>query len=86
VIVCDFCNKTKECFQREIERKEYDVCRDCWEPVAAKLKGKGRDRRDRDIVLLPQPEPPETPKEPRPFPERPPKIWGNSGDSRCTPV
>jgi hypothetical protein len=31
----------KECFQEEIDGKEYDICGDCWNPWAEKLKGKG---------------------------------------------
>jgi hypothetical protein len=83
MILCDLCGKTKECRQREIEGKEYDICSECWKPLAQKLKGKGRVKKESEMVLLPpttflQPETkqPELP-EPKPSPGAPPKIWGS---------
>jgi len=52
VIICDLSGKAKECLQQEIEGKEYDICSDCWNPLAQKLAGKGRAK-DREIVFLP---------------------------------
>ena len=80
MILCDLCGQAKECFQREIEGKEYDICHECWNPLAEKLAGKGRTKRDRETVYLPpvvitKPEP-EEPKQPRPG--EPPKIWGRT--------
>ena len=78
-ILCDLCGRAKECFQKEIDGKEYDICGDCWNPWAEKLKGKDRVRREREAVFLPpltkEPEPPQ----PKPVPGEPPKIWGSIG-------
>jgi hypothetical protein len=40
-ILCDLCGRAKECFQKEIDGKEYDICGDCWNPWAEKTKRKG---------------------------------------------
>jgi hypothetical protein len=76
MILCDLCGQARECVPREIERKEYDICAECWKPLAQKLKGKGRTKKDRETVFLPpltkEPERPE----PKPMPGEPPKIWG----------
>jgi hypothetical protein len=50
---CDLCGEVKGRFQRTIEYKEYDICAECWEALAAKLSGKGRARKVREKVLLP---------------------------------
>src|SRR5260370_30882512 len=42
MIICDLCGETKDCLQKEIEGKEYDICSECWNPFAQKLRGKGR--------------------------------------------
>ena len=75
MIVCDLCGAKKKCSQREIEGQEYDICPDCWNPLAEKLKGKGRTARERETVFLPPLTTPERP-EPKPMPGEPPKIWG----------
>jgi len=75
MIVCDLCGESKKCFEREIEGKAYDICADCWAPVAAKLKGKGRAIKEREIVLLPESQPTE-PAKSMPFPGELPTIWG----------
>jgi ribosome-binding protein aMBF1 (putative translation factor) len=77
MMVCDLCGKTKHCLQKEIEGKEYDICSACWNPLAQKLKGKGRAK-SRETVFLP---PPRTFRqreddEPEPLPGEPPKIFG----------
>jgi len=77
MIICDLCGQAKDCLQKEIEGKEYDICSECWAPLAEKLKGKGR-MKNQEIVLLP---PPRTGKErgdelPKPGPGEPPKIVG----------
>lgn len=77
MILCDLCGQPKECRQREIEGKEYDICSDCWTPLAAKLKGKGRVRKEQEMVFLPPVTTAPEPKEPKPSPPgEPPKIWG----------
>jgi hypothetical protein len=50
MILCDLCGEAKECLQKEIEGKEYDICADCWRPIAERLKGKGREKKVRDGV------------------------------------
>jgi len=30
VIICDLCGEAKDCLQKEIESKEYDICSQCW--------------------------------------------------------
>lgn len=52
MITCDLCGKEKDCLQKEIDGKVYDICSECWEPLAQKLKGKGREK-IREMVLLP---------------------------------
>jgi hypothetical protein len=74
MILCDLCGQAKECSQREIDGNEYDICSDCWNPLAEKLKGKGRVKRKRETVFVPplqkEPESPES----KPVPGEPPKI------------
>ena len=79
MILCDLCNQAKQCEPKEIESKEYDICAECWKPLAEKLKGKGRARKERETVFLPHfPKEPEPPG-PKPAPGEPPKIWGSIG-------
>ena len=78
MILCDLCGQSKECLQKEIDGKEYDICADCWNPLAEKLKGKGRVNRSREIVLLPPVEQREADKR-EALPGEPPKIWGEAG-------
>ena len=75
MIVCDLCGQTKECAKREIEGREYDLCGDCWDPLAAKLAGKGRVKKQRETVILPPLEK-EPARPPKPNPFEPPKILG----------
>jgi len=75
VILCDLCGQARECFQKEIDGKEFDICGDCWRPLEEKLKGKGRVKRKRETVLLPPLSAPE-PEEPKTPPGLPPKIFG----------
>ncbi len=42
MIICDLCGEARDCLQKEIEGKEYDICSECWNPLAQKLRGKGR--------------------------------------------
>lgn len=80
MITCDFCGKEKDCLQKEIDGREYDLCYECWERLAQKLRGKGREK-FREIVLLP----PRTIKEregeepgPHSLPGGPPVIQGEA--------
>ena len=52
MITCDLCGKEKDCLQKEIDGREYDICSECWDSLAQKLKGKGREK-FREMVLLP---------------------------------
>jgi len=74
MILCDLCGQAKDCSPKEIEGKEYDICTDCWKPLAEKLTGKGRPKKKRGHVFLPplktEPERPES----KPAPGEPPKI------------
>ena len=74
MIVCDMCGESKKCFEREIEGKAYDICADCWAPMTAKLKGKGKGINEREIVLLPESQPTEPAKSTL-FPGELPTIW-----------
>ena len=83
MIVCDLCGQAKECLQKEIDGKEYDICPECWRPLAEKLHGKGgRVKKNQETVFLP---PPSVVKEredeeQKPRPGEPPKIWGRCGN------
>jgi len=62
--------------QKEIEGKDYDICSECWNPFAQKLRGKGRVK-NRETVFLPTPRrnKEREDEEPGPLPGEPPKIW-----------
>jgi len=74
---CDLCGNARDCLQKEIDGKEYDICDECWNPLAQKLKGKGRTK-TREFVLLPAPgiTTQREVQQPEPLPGEPPKIWG----------
>jgi hypothetical protein len=74
MITCDLCGKAKDCLRKEIESKQYDICAECWNSLAQKLKGKGRTKQ-RETVILPPPRM-KGPDEEVPLPGEPPKIWG----------
>jgi hypothetical protein len=77
MILCDLCGQAKECGQKEIAGKEYDICADCWRPLEEKLKGKGCVKKTLETVFLPPPTVPE-PDEPKLPPGLPPKILGGA--------
>ena len=74
MIICDLCGEAKDCMQKEIDGREYDICSECWSPIAERLKGKGRTKRE--IVFLPPPRIQEPEEQPKPLPGEPPKIFG----------
>jgi hypothetical protein len=76
MIVCDLCGEPKDCRQRQIDSKEYDICSECWKPFAEKLKGKGRVKKERETVFLPPVTKAIEPQEAKPGPGEPPTIWG----------
>jgi hypothetical protein len=77
---CDLCNEIRDCSQRLIEDKEYDICSDCWNSLVQQLQGKGRPKRGNEIIALPQPPVPDLPDEPKPsrFPGAPPTVYGSA--------
>ncbi len=74
MIICDLCSETKNCLQKQIDGEEYDICSECWSPLAEKLRGKGRKKRELVFLPLQRIEQPE--EEPKPLPGEPPKIFG----------
>jgi ribosome-binding protein aMBF1 (putative translation factor) len=74
MITCDLCGKARDCLQKEIEGKEYDICSECWSPLAQKLKGKGRAIKD--TVFLPPPRDVKEQEDDDPDPGEPPTIFG----------
>jgi ribosome-binding protein aMBF1 (putative translation factor) len=76
MILCDLCGQARECVQKEIEGREYDICAECWKRLAEKLKGKGRRTKERESVFLPPLTKEPERQEPKPAPGEPPKIWG----------
>jgi ribosome-binding protein aMBF1 (putative translation factor) len=76
MIICDLCGEAKDCLQKEIEGKEYDICSECWNPIAQKLKGKGRKKREAVFLPPSRTEEPEEEPKPKPLPGEPPKIFG----------
>jgi ribosome-binding protein aMBF1 (putative translation factor) len=77
MIICDLCGRAKDCLQKEIEGQEYDICTECWNPLAQKLKGKGRAK-IRETVFLPPPRRVNEGEveEPKPLPGEPPIVRG----------
>jgi ribosome-binding protein aMBF1 (putative translation factor) len=67
MIICDLCGEAKDCLQKEIEGKEYDICSECWRPLEQKLRGKGRAKKE--MVLLPPPREPTEREDDEPVPE-----------------
>jgi ribosome-binding protein aMBF1 (putative translation factor) len=79
MILCDLCGEAKKCLPKMIEGKEFDICADCWRPLEERLRGKGRVKKSRETVLLPQIALPEREsEEPKPLPRQPPKIFGGA--------
>ena len=77
MILCDLCGEQKECLQKQIDGREFDICADCWRPLEEKLRGKGRVKKTREMVFLPPRTTPE-PEEPKTPPGLPPKIFGGA--------
>ena len=75
MIICDLCGEAKDCLQKEIEGKEYDICTECWEPLAQKLRGKGRKKHE--TVFLPPPRVVKEQEDEEWPPRKPPKIFGS---------
>jgi hypothetical protein len=34
MILCDLCGQARECQPKVIDGKEYDICGECWKPLA----------------------------------------------------
>jgi len=58
--------------QKEIEGREYDICSECWAPLAERLKGKGI-LKNSETVFLPPPRrvKEREDEEPKPLPGEP---------------
>lgn len=78
MIICDLCGETKNCLQKEIDGKEYDICSGCWTFLAQRLKGKGRPVSRGTVLLPPRPIKEREDDEMQPRPAGPPKIWGEA--------
>jgi hypothetical protein len=79
---CDLCNEVRDCVPKVIGDKEYDVCVECWKALKKKLKGKGKEIRIVEpLVLLPDPRElrQREDDEPEQFPGEPPVIWAGNG-------
>ena len=76
MIICDLCGEAKECLQKEIEGKEYDICSECWTLFAQRLKGKGRAKNRELVFLPPRPIKQQEGEEPKPHRGEPPRILG----------
>ena len=74
---CALCGEAKLCRQREIEGKLYEICSACWSPLGKKLRGKGQVNPDREVVFLPPVVQAHHPKDVKPLPGEPPKIWSS---------
>jgi hypothetical protein len=84
MIVCDLCGEAKDCLQKEIDGKEYDICRECWESLARKLRGKGRPKNHITVFLPPASLEEREDEGPEPLPGEPPKIFGSLGKEPCS--
>lgn len=73
---CDVCDEIKPCEEVEIERKIYDLCKECKAEMETKLKGKGRHKLVDIIPYIPRSYPIPYP-DPRPwkFPYEPWTIY-----------
>jgi ribosome-binding protein aMBF1 (putative translation factor) len=78
MILCDLCGEAKDCRQREIEGKEYDICLECWKPFAQRLKGKGRTKNREGVFLPPRPVKEGEEEGPKPHRGEPPRILGGA--------
>jgi hypothetical protein len=76
MITCDLCGQAKECLQKEIDGKEYDLCSECWDALAQKLKGKGREKLRETVFLPSKPMKERKEEELHPLPGEPPIIQG----------
>lgn len=70
---CGLCDQVKKCVEKEIEGKLYDICLECWSPLEAKLKRKGRVREIE--IPLPPIQANDSEEKETPFPGQPPGIW-----------
>jgi hypothetical protein len=76
---CDLCDQIRDCLPRIIGDKEYDICRECWNALEEKLKGKGRETKTAEpLILLPDPRESSRREDEEPqFPGEPPIIWSS---------
>ena len=74
---CDLCDAVRDCVLKIIGDKEYDICLECWKALEEKLKGKGKEIRiGEPVILLPDPRESRQREDGEPeFPGGPPVIW-----------
>ena len=78
VYKCDLCDQIRECVQKKIQGKHYDICLECWNPLEAKLKGKGRTTPAKvpfEVYLPPMTKADAADDKEKPFPGAPPETW-----------
>jgi hypothetical protein len=77
---CDLCNEVRVCVPKIIGDREYEICMECWNGLEEKLKGKGKEIRiGEPVILLPDPrESRQREGEEQPFPGEPPIVWSGS--------
>jgi hypothetical protein len=54
MILCASCGEQKECLQKEIEGREYDICAGCWLQLEQKLPvsaGKCKETKRESTIL-----------------------------------
>ena len=89
---CDLCDQTRECVQKKIDAKYYDVCLECWQPLEAKLRGKGRAtaKEPLEVFLPPPTKVDDAHDKEKFFPGAPPDTWlsdaGQLRTKKGTPV
>lgn len=76
---CDLCNEVRDCVPNVIGEKEYDICLECWKALEEKLKGKGRETKTAEpLILLPNPQESTQKEDEEPqYPLQPPIIWSS---------
>ncbi len=72
--MCALCDQVRECIAREIDGQEYNICSECWDALAEKLKGKER-RPKHEVLIISPPDVPRDEPDEEPFPGVPPKVW-----------
>jgi len=86
---CDLCDRVRDCLQKIIGDKEHDICQECWKALEEKLRGKGRETKfGEPLVLLPDTQEPRQKEGEPEFPGEPPIVWSTAScyDPRLMPA